>query len=152
MAIIPAEPITASAAAVGAGQLALLIPVGDDTYALPLAKVREVAVEPRVTELPTSPPLVLGVFNLRGEIVPLFDTGLLLGLPAVRQGNYAVLVETEHGVAGLAATEMPLTVRLSESVGRSEMEATTETFLVGDRRLAVALDIDALLSPARISR
>jgi len=138
--------------AVGAGQLALLVPVGNDTYALPLERVREVAVEPRLTELPTAPPVVLGIFNLRGEIVPLFDTGRLLGLRPVNEGAYAVLVETEHGIAGLAATEMPLTVRLSESVGRSDLEATTETFLVGDRRLAVALNVAELLSPARISR
>jgi chemotaxis signal transduction protein len=146
-----AAPAEAPAAVV-AGQLALLIPVGDDTYALPLDRVREVAVEPRVTELPTAPPAVLGVFNLRGEIVPLFDTGRLLGLRSVERGHYAVVVETEHGVAGLAATAMPLTARLSEPVGPSDVEATTETFLVGDRRLAVALDVAALLSPARISR
>ena len=139
-------------AAVGAGQLALLLPVGGDTYALALERVREVAVKPRVTVLPTAPPVVLGVFNLRGEIVPLFDTGILLGLRPLERPGYAVLVESPHGVAGLAASEMPLTVRLSESVGRSDMEATTETFLVGDRRLAVALDVEALLSPARIAR
>ncbi len=138
--------------AVCAGQLALLLPVGDDTYALPLEQVREVAVEPRVTELPTAPLVVIGVFNLRGEIVPLFDTGRLLGLRPLEGGRYAVVLDTAHGVAGLAASDMPLTVRLSEAVGPSEMEGTTETFLVGDRRLAVALDVAALLSPARISR
>lgn len=135
-----------------AGQLALLVPAGDDTYALPLDRVREVAVAPRVTELPTAPPVVLGVFNLRGEIVPLLDTGRLLGLPPLERGRYAVVLDTEHGAAGLAATDVPLTVRLSEAVGPSEVDATTETFLVGDRRLAAALDVAALLSPARIAR
>jgi len=134
------------------GQLALLVPVGRDTYALSLDTVREVVVEPRVTQLPTAPPVVLGVFNIRGDIVPLLDTGLLLGLSPVMEQPYAVLVETPHGVAGLVATDMPLTVRLSESVGHSDMEGTTETYLVGDTRLAVALDIPTLLSPARISR
>jgi purine-binding chemotaxis protein CheW len=143
---------TATAPGVGAGQLALLIPVGSDTYALPLETVREVVVEPRVTELPTSPTVVRGVFNVRGDIVPLLDTAQLLGLRAVLEKPYAVLVETAHGIAGLVATEMPQTVRLSESVGQSDMEGTTETYLVGDARLAVALDVEALLSPARISR
>jgi hypothetical protein len=45
-----------------------------------------------------------------------------------------------------------MTVRLSESVGHSDMEGTTETYLIGDARLAVALDVSTLLSPARISR
>jgi chemotaxis signal transduction protein len=146
-----AAPAEASAA-VCAGQRALLIPVGDDTYALPLERVREVVVAPRVTELPTAPPVLLGVFNLRGEIVPLFDTGRLLGLRSMEEGRYAVVVDTEHGAAGLAATGMPLTVRLGEAAGPSDIEATTETFLVEDRRLAVALDLAALLRPTRIAR
>jgi len=135
-----------------AGDLALLVPVGGDTYALPLAAVREVAVDPRVTTLPTAPRVVLGLFNLRGQIVPLLDTGRLLGLRGVERSDFAVLVETGHGIAGLAATAIPLTVRLSEAVGSSDLEASTETFLVCDRRLAVALDVAELLSPARISR
>ena len=138
--------------AVTADHQALLMPVGADTYALPLEAVREVAERPRLTRLPTAPPVVLGVFNVRGEIVPLFDTGRLLGLRSVEQATHAVLVETGHGIAGLAATGMPLTVRLSEAVGRSDLEATTETFLVGEHQLAVALDVPVLLSPARISR
>ena len=137
---------------VGSGQLALLIPVGSDTYAVSLDTVREVVVEPRVTKLPTSPPVVRGVFNVRGDIVPLLDTGLLLGLRPVTEEPYAVLVETPHGTAGLVATEMPLTVRLNESVGHSDMEGTTETYLVADVRLAVALDVPVLLSPARIAQ
>ena len=143
---------TVPAPSVNAGQLALLIPVGSDTYALPLEAVREVVVDPKVTELPTSPAVVRGVFNVRGDIVPLLDTALLLGLRPVIEEPYAVLIETAHGIAGLVATEMPMTVRLSESVGHSDMEGTTETYLVGDSRLAVALDVSTLLSPARISR
>ena len=134
------------------GQLALLIPVGSDTYAVSLETVREVVVDPRVTKLPTSPAVVRGVFNLRGDIVPRLDTGLLLGLRPVMEEPYAVLVETPHGTAGLVATDMPLTVRLNESVGHSDIEGTTETYLVADARLAVALDIPVLLSPGRISQ
>jgi chemotaxis signal transduction protein len=143
---------SATTPGVGAGQLALLIPVGSDTYAVSLETVREVVVDPRVTELPTSPPVVRGVFNVRGDIVPLLDTGLLLGLRPVMEEPYAVLVETPHGTAGLVATDMPLTVRLNESVGHSDIDGTTETYLVADARLAVALDVAVLLSPARISR
>ena len=144
------EPVAVSD--VDAGQLALLIPVGGDTYAIPLGSVREVVVDPKVTQLPTAPAVVRGVFNLRGDIVPLLDTALLLGLRPVIEEPYAVLVETPHGTAGLVATDMPLTVRLNESVGHSDIEGTTETYLVGDARLAVALDVSTLLNPARIAR
>jgi purine-binding chemotaxis protein CheW len=142
---------TASTSSAGAGDLVLLIPVGSDTYAVPLGDVREVVVDPRLTRLPTAPPVLRGVFNLRGDIVPLLDTGLLLGLHPVGGQPYAVLVDTGHGVAALVATEMPLTVRLGEPVGHSDLEGTAETYLVGEDRLAVALDVPTLLSPTRIA-
>ena len=142
----------ATAPSATVGDLALLIPVGGDTYAVPLADVREVVVGPRLTHLPTAPPVVRGIFNLRGDIVPLLDTALLLGLHPVVEEPYAVLVETGHGVAGLVATGMPATVRLNELVGHSDLEGTTETYLIDATRLAVGLDLPALLSPARLSQ
>ncbi len=132
--------------------MALLIPVATETYAVPLGTVREVVVAPKVTPLPTAPNAVRGVFNLRGDVVPLFDTGRILGLAPIVGEPYAVLVETEHGVAGLLATDMPVTVRLHELVGHSDLEGTTETYLVGELRLAVGLDMAALLNPARMAQ
>ena len=58
---------------------ALLLPVGDDLYALPMDWVREVVAAPTVTRLVTAPSVVLGLFNLRGQIVALLDTAALLG-------------------------------------------------------------------------
>jgi len=46
---------------------ALLLPVGDDLYALPMAWVREVVAAPQLTRLVTAPSVVLGLFNLRGQ-------------------------------------------------------------------------------------
>jgi purine-binding chemotaxis protein CheW len=150
---VPAADVAdAPTAEFGAGQMALLIPVANDTYAVPLSSVREVVVGPKVTPLPTAPETVRGVFNLRGDVVPLFDTARVLGLPSTPGELYAVLVETDHGVAGLLATDMPVTVRLHESVGHSDLEGTTETYLVGELRLAVGLDLNVLLDPVRMSQ
>jgi len=62
------------------GTHAVLLPVGADLYAVPMGWVREVVAVPPPTRLVTAPPLVLGLFNLRGQIVPLLDTAALLGL------------------------------------------------------------------------
>ena len=55
----------------------VLLPVGDELYAVPMESVREVVADPPITTLATAPPLVFGLFNLRGQIVPLFDTAAL---------------------------------------------------------------------------
>src|SRR4051794_7476816 len=89
---------------------ALLIPLGSDLYAVDMRAVREVVAAPRATQLPGGPANVLGVFNLRGEIVPLFDTALLLGLPSASRGAFAVVIDSALGPAGLVATDAPESV------------------------------------------
>ena len=50
--------------------------------------VREVVASPEVALLVTAPPFVLGLFNLRGQIVPLFDTAALLGVGVDAAGRF----------------------------------------------------------------
>jgi purine-binding chemotaxis protein CheW len=125
---------------------ALLVPVGADWYAVAMSSVREVLSRPRPTAVPTTPAAVLGLFNLRGEIVPLFDTAALLGLGSTPDGPYAAVVLTTLGPAGLVATGVPESVELGEPVSRPETSSGLGCYAVGSR-LATLLDVDALLMP-----
>ena len=50
--------------------------------ALPVDVIQEVVVYPeRVTAIPLSPVFLVGVFNLRGTIIPIIDLRTILGLP-----------------------------------------------------------------------
>jgi purine-binding chemotaxis protein CheW len=128
---------------------ALLIPVGLDLYAVPTAAVREVVATPRLCSLPTAPGTLLGLFNLRGEIVPLLDTAALVGHGRIEASVFVAVIRTPLGLAGLAASAMPESVVLDETIGPSESPGTAGLFAAGDR-LAVLIDIDELLTPARI--
>ena len=128
----------------GDGLSVLLVPVRLDLYAVPMDAVREVARAPILTRLPTAPALVLGLFNLRGEIVPLLDTPALMGLGRIPNCSFVAVVRSSLGPAGLAATALPEPAVLGEPVGSSESPATAGTYAVG-RRLAVLLDIEELL-------
>jgi purine-binding chemotaxis protein CheW len=125
----------------------LLVPVGPDLYAVPMDGVRKVVRAPLLTKLPTAPALVLGLFNLRGEIVPLLDTPALMGLSRIPDWPFVAVVRSSLGLAGLAATAFPEPAALGEPVGSSESPATAGTYAVGGR-LAVLLDIEELLGGA----
>jgi chemotaxis signal transduction protein len=125
---------------------AVLLPVGAEVYAVPMESVREVVADPLITTLATAPRLVLGLFNLRGQIVPLFDTAALLGIGAVAAVNFAVVLQTPHGLAALAATALPQRVLLETMTGVSELPGTIGAYRLG-RRVAVLLDLAALLTP-----
>lgn len=125
---------------------ALLIPVGADWYAVPLASIREVLEPRRITPLPEAPSSLLGVVNMRGEVVPVFDTGLLLGLAATGAEPAAIAVaHTSRGAAGLAATAVPVAETLGEGLGDSALTHGLER-----RRASVGpatlLDLEAALA------
>ena len=125
---------------------AVLLPVGDELYAVPMESVREVVADPAITTLATAPPLVLGLFNLRGQIVPLFDTAALLGVGAIGSVTFAAVVQTPEGLAGLASTALPQRAVLQTATGESELTGTIGVYRLG-RRVAVLLDLAALLPP-----
>src|SRR5437868_6543835 len=117
---------------------AVLMPVGADLYAVPVSWVSEVVAAPRPVWLPTAPPTVLGLFNLRGEIVPLYDTAALLGTGPMSTVAFTVVVRTPLGLAGLAATGLPSRARLDAPLGPSELHGTAGAHRL-DERVAVVL-------------
>lgn len=56
--------------------------LGTQRFAMPISEVREVIRFSAVTEVPLMPDFLLGVINVRGEVLPLMDLSLRLGLEA----------------------------------------------------------------------
>jgi purine-binding chemotaxis protein CheW len=128
---------------------AVLLPVGDDLYALPVEWVREVVAAPLVTPLVTAPPVVLGLFNLRGEIVPLLDTAALLGIGNVGRVAFAVVLRCPQGAVGVTTTGFPQRTLLDSAAGPTDLHGTAGAYRI-EQRVAVLLDPAALLAPDRI--
>jgi purine-binding chemotaxis protein CheW len=118
---------------------AILLPVGRDWFALPPVALLEVVADPVVTEVPAAPATVRGLFNVRGQIIPLLDTGALLGLDSPAGCPFAVVVQTAHGPAALAVTGMPEPAELAWLVGPTRARGTVGAYAAGER-IAVMLD------------
>ncbi len=72
--------------------------VGDELYAVELSAVREVIVPPAAVPVPGAGPEVVGVINLRGNVVTVMNSRAMLGLPGAPSGPHArVLVLDEDG-------------------------------------------------------
>jgi purine-binding chemotaxis protein CheW len=127
----------------------VLLPIGSDRYAVPVEWMREVVTAPPLTPLVTGPDVVLGLFNLRGEIVPLLDTAVLLGLPRLNQVAYALVVRSRAGPAALAATAFPRRATLDPPPVPSELPATAGIYRLG-RQVVALLDLAVLLNDDRL--
>src|SRR5260370_5217963 len=95
----------------------LVLAVNAAYFAVPMTTVLQVLRHPVVTRVPLSPSGLLGVVNVRGEIVPLLDTGVMTATGALSDPPFAVLVNGEKDVLALAAEELPTAVDFQEPVG-----------------------------------
>ncbi|HEY2703605.1 MAG TPA: chemotaxis protein CheW [Candidatus Dormibacteraeota bacterium] len=127
---------------------ALLVPLGDDVYAVPVAAAREVVSDPHPTPVPTAPAWIRGLLNVRGDIVPLLDLGVLLGAAPAGSWTYAVVVDTASGRGALVATALPEVGELAEVVAAPELPGALAVHRCG-ARLVTLLDLDTVLDPAR---
>jgi purine-binding chemotaxis protein CheW len=57
-----------------------LFSIGEDTYAIPVELLTEIIIPQKIFPVPTAPAHVLGVINLRGNIVPIVDIRQTLSL------------------------------------------------------------------------
>ena len=55
--------------------------LGDELFAIDVARVREVLDLTEITRVPTSPPYMRGVVNVRGSAIPVVDLRHKFGLP-----------------------------------------------------------------------
>ncbi|MGN5630228.1 chemotaxis protein CheW [Xanthomonas hortorum pv. gardneri] len=71
---------------------------GEQTYALELLKVQEVVLPVPLLPLRGTPSAMLGIMNLRGQVVPVMDLGIHLGASAVDMDLHTrVVVLEENG-------------------------------------------------------
>ncbi len=88
----------------------------DEIYALDVRQVREVARCPALTPLPQAPPLIEGVGELRGRVVPIVDLGrALCGVPVAEAESRVALVEAGGLVLGLRVGRDADVVRVEPS-------------------------------------
>ena len=83
----------------------LLFTLGEPRYALDLAVVERVVQAVEIMPLPKAPPLVLGLINVQGQIMPVVDIREWFGMPAreVSPNDHFILARTfKRGVAVVA--------------------------------------------------
>ncbi len=99
-----------------------------ESYAVPIRSVREIGKVPPLTEIPRAESHLLGVMNLRGDVIPVYDIKMRLKLadkaqvvagpeapPPPRQARILV-ARTEEGPAGVWVDAVKDVVRLKPSM------------------------------------
>lgn len=74
--------------------------LGDELFAVNVTQVREVLELSQITRVPTAPPYMRGVVNVRGKAIPVADLRLKFGLPLAADTVHSRIVVMELEVDG----------------------------------------------------
>jgi len=80
---------------------------------LPEAIISELLEDMSTCRLPNTSPVLYGMGNLRGKVIPIFDLHYLFDMPR-GDGRYFLVIGSDENTVAVLLNTLPLQVRLSE--------------------------------------
>lgn len=127
----------------------------EETYGINVMQVQEVLRYTDIAPVPGAPDYVLGIINLRGNVVTVIDTRARFGLPPseVTENSRIVIIESERQVIGIMVDSVAEVVYLKQSeidtapnVGTDESAKFIQGVSNRDGELLILVDLNKLLS------
>lgn len=119
---------------------------GPQSYAVRAEQAHEVVTFPALTRVPGAPMHVLGVFNHRGEVIPVIDLGSL-GARHAESSQRAVILRAEGGPYALTVTKVVGVSRIEgegSTLGDSGFLAHLRGPVKSESQYVLLLDVDGL--------
>ncbi|MEI6895881.1 MAG: chemotaxis protein CheW [Psychromonas sp.] len=127
----------------------------NETYGINVMQVQEILRYSEIAAVPGAPDYVLGIINLRGNVVTVIDTRSRFGLmPAdITDNSRIVIIEAEKQVIGILVDSVAEVVYLKKSemevaphVGTEESSQFIQGVTNRDDGLLILVDLNKLLS------
>jgi purine-binding chemotaxis protein CheW len=129
--------------------------LGDAEYAVTIDQVQEIINVTEITRVPRAPFYILGVFNLRGKVIPAIDLKqrLSLGTTTVTDVSRLVVVKVGEHVVGLlvdGVSETTLVEKNAIEPASVMMGSVSQDLVEGivkiEERLLTWLNLDRVLA------
>lgn len=126
-----------------------------ETYGINVMQVQEVLRYTEIAPVPGAPSYVLGIINLRGNVVTVIDTRHRFGLPAseITEQTRIVIIEADTHVVGILVDAVAEVVYLRQSeietapnVGNDESAKFIQGVCNKNDQLLILVELDKLLT------
>lgn len=127
----------------------------EETYGINVMQVQEVLRVSEIAPVPGAPSYVLGIINLRGNVVTVIDTRSRFGLPPgeITDASRIVIIESEKQVVGILVDSVAEVVELRSSeidqapnVGNEENSRYIQGLATQENDLLIVVDLNKLLT------
>ncbi len=131
-----------------------------ETYCISVSDVREVLRYTEIAPVPGSPDYVLGIINLRGNVVTVIETRKRFGLASVEVDDVSriVIVEIDGHEVGILVDSVAEVVDLRQSmieaapnVGNDDTARYIQGVTSRDGKLLIILDLNKMLSSEELN-
>jgi purine-binding chemotaxis protein CheW len=91
--------------------------IGEEEYAVPILSIQEIIKPFSWTRVPQVPKYVMGVFNLRGAVIPLIDLRLKFGISEKKHSDETRFIVMKDGddVAGFVIDRLTMAIRIKKT-------------------------------------
>ncbi|MGD7034479.1 chemotaxis protein CheW [Methylotuvimicrobium buryatense] len=129
--------------------------LGDEKYGINVMQVQEVLRVAEIAPVPGAPSYVLGIINLRGNVVTVIDTRNRFGLMSKETDDNSriVIIETESHIIGILVDSVAEVVELRSSdietapnVGNEDTSRYIQGVTSRDNELLILVDLNKFLS------
>lgn len=127
----------------------------EETYGINVMQVQEVLRVTEIAPVPGAPDYVLGIINLRGNVVTVIDTRERLGLGSKErdESTRIVIIEADKLVVGILVdavaevVDLPVSeIESPPSVGNDESSKYIQGVVSRDGELLILVDLNKLLN------
>lgn len=80
--------------------------LGNEHIGIDINNVREVTESIEPVSVPRAPSFILGLINIRGNIIPVLSLKKRLGISGEEESNFILIVEDKRRIAGLKVDEL----------------------------------------------
>lgn len=131
-----------------------------ETYGINVMQVQEVLRYTEIAPVPGAPAYVLGIINLRGNVVTVIDTRHRFGLPSaeVTDQTRIVIIEADSHVVGILVDAVAEVVYLRQSeietapnVGNEESAKFIQGVCNKNNELLILVELEKMLSDSEWS-
>lgn len=141
-----------------------LFSISGDTYAVTVDVLAEIIIPQKIFPVPTTPPHVVGVINLRGNIVPIVDIRPALSLSASAGAGQVAIIRHNQTTIGILVDSvaevisvplggvLPLPAEVAtQDAGAKSRSKYLKAIIPRSNGVAALLNIDRLYEAIRLS-
>lgn len=128
----------------------VIFKVNDEQFAVETSKVQGINEMMKITPVPKAPQHIMGLINLRGNIISLLDINLMLETGKINQNpNNIIILNLDEESVGIAVSEVNEVINIQESIVEKIEDNNKNSYIKGiinfQDRIVTLIDVERLI-------